>query len=267
MNRNMELKDYRATPDEGLFEKIERRLRVRRTLRLCAVVAGVALVAAAVVWLLPTRSPLPEQEARIASAGVTTVAAPENPEAQTNAPAAQKAEQHRARALSAAHTPVPVAEPLPAHVQQVTPPGREQPALPPVAIQAEERPVADLILETTETDKNDNLTAQPAKNQPQEPATPHYDNLLWAPNIILPAADNADKRIFKVQSTTPVTHFQMVIYNRGGRQVFSTNDINHAWDATLDGRTLPQGTYVWVARFRDSDGALRQEKGTVTVVR
>ena len=49
--------------------------------------------------------------------------------------------------------------------------------------------------------------------------------------------------------------------------VYSTSDINAAWDATVGGAQVPQGAYVWVATFRDSDGVSRREAGTVTVVR
>ena len=99
------------------------------------------------------------------------------------------------------------------------------------------------------------------------PSTPHYDNLLWAPNAIAPAADVDENRVFKVTATSAVSHFHLIIFNRGGRQVFATDDINATWDATMGGVPLSQGTYVCVSKFRDSDGVLRQEKGTVTVIR
>jgi gliding motility-associated-like protein len=105
------------------------------------------------------------------------------------------------------------------------------------------------------------------KDGSQIPVTPHYDNLLWAPNVIAPAADDERNRVFKVTATSAVSHFHLIIFNRGGRQVFATDDINATWDATMGGVPLSQGTYVWVAKFRDSDGVLRQEKGTVTVIR
>ena len=54
----MNLKEYRERPDEGLFGKIERRLRKRRALRVAsAVMAGVALLIVVGVWLTtPERS-------------------------------------------------------------------------------------------------------------------------------------------------------------------------------------------------------------------
>lgn len=50
----MDLKDYREQPDNGLFEKIERRLRHRRLMRRAGVAAGVvAVVAVVAVTLWP----------------------------------------------------------------------------------------------------------------------------------------------------------------------------------------------------------------------
>ena len=40
----MNLKDYRVQPDEGLFEQIEKRLKVRRMVRVGSVVAVVCVV-------------------------------------------------------------------------------------------------------------------------------------------------------------------------------------------------------------------------------
>ena len=101
----------------------------------------------------------------------------------------------------------------------------------------------------------------------QEPEPYHEDNLLWAPNVIAPADDKVENRVFKVIATSDLQDFRMHIYNRGGRLVYSTSDINAAWDATAGGSMVPQGAYVWVATFRDSDGVSRREAGTVTVVR
>ena len=115
--------------------------------------------------------------------------------------------------------------------------------------------------------EDDTAIVATAKDGGAAPVQPHYDNVLWAPNIIMPMADAEENRVFKVKSTSAVSNFRMVVYSRDGRPVFSSNDIDQGWDARRDGSLVPQGTYVWIARFRDSAGSIRQEKGTVTVVR
>ena len=143
----------------------------------------------------------------------------------------------------------------------------QEPALPPATVQAEVTPVADLIIEDEEPVNTSDATVPAVKSGESTPSTPHYDNVLWAPNIISPMAEEDENRVFKVKATSTVSDFHMVVYNRGGRQVFASNDINRGWDARREGSMVPQGTYIWVARFRDSSGTLRQEKGSVTVVR
>jgi len=95
----------------------------------------------------------------------------------------------------------------------------------------------------------------------------HEDNLMWAPNVIVPNGDVDENRTFKLKFTSAVTDFRIVIFNRGGRQLYQSNDPAFEWDGTHDGTAMPQGAYVWVAKFRDSDGRAHQEKGTVTVLR
>ena len=111
------------------------------------------------------------------------------------------------------------------------------------------------------------LASPSTKGGVPQATSPHYDNVLWAPNVIAPLDDDEGNHTFRVVSSSSVSEYHIYIYNRGGRQVYSSVDINAVWDATFDGMPLPQGTYVWVARFRDSTGLLRQEKGTVTVLR
>ena len=49
----MDWRDYREMPDDGLFEKIERRVRLRRWARIGGVTAAVVAVAVAVPLMLP----------------------------------------------------------------------------------------------------------------------------------------------------------------------------------------------------------------------
>lgn len=270
----MNLKDYEQMPDEGLFEKIERRLRVRRVLTVAVVTAVVAAVASVAVWMAAPhqdsaagreiaaeRQTLPEQEA------ATLLPAAEVPATEV-APKERMvaAEPRRTEVNKTEETPVALQE---ERVRTDEPKQGQQPVSPRADVKPVETPVAELVPVTPMADSSVTVpaAAAPAKGGQQVEQQPHYDNILWAPNAILPDGDNDRVRQFKVIATSAVTDYRIHIYNRGGRQVYTSTDINAAWDATFDGERLPQGTYVWVARFRDSDGVVRQEKGTVTVVR
>lgn len=108
--------------------------------------------------------------------------------------------------------------------------------------------------------------ASSAKVGGADPVPYQVDNILWAPNIITPNGDVAENRVFKVVASSTVSDFRIHIYNRGGRLLFKSSDINEVWDATHDGTTVPQGAYVWVATFRGTDGSSHRQAGTVTVV-
>jgi gliding motility-associated-like protein len=38
--------------------------------------------------------------------------------------------------------------------------------------------------------------------------------------------------------------FQLEIYNRWGKRVFSSNSINEGWNGRLNGEVCPQGVYI-----------------------
>ncbi len=57
------------------------------------------------------------------------------------------------------------------------------------------------------------------------------------------------------------------IFDRWGRQVFTTTNAGVGWDGTLNGRTLETGVYVWMAMGVDVNGRTVQQKGTVVLVR
>ena len=90
---------------------------------------------------------------------------------------------------------------------------------------------------------------------------------LWAPNAIVPDGDEDDNRYFKLVSASPITDFTVRIYNRRGIQVYTSNDPNFRWNATHNGSRVPQGAYVWTVKYRDADGNVQQQRGSVVVVR
>lgn len=265
----MDLRDYREMPDEGLFGKIERRVRMRRLARIGGVVLAVVAVAGVAVALYPKQtSTIKQQPVQLALAEpqqeeLTVVTVEPQPtvmepvaKVQSEVAAASVTPTAEVREEEVVYDCV-FGNPLPAENPQRVVEDRNPVTVSgtvPEPVVSEETPV---VVENTPAEKDGS----------QIPVTPHYDNLLWAPNVIAPAADDERNRVFKVTATSEVSHFHLIIFNRGGRQVFATDDINATWDATMGGVPLSQGTYVWVAKFRDSDGVLRQEKGTVTVIR
>ena len=271
-----------------MFEQIERRLRLRRMVRVGGVATAVVAVAVfAVVLLTPARRQevaginepvVVENNGRSSVDDSRSQSAPVAPSPSSSvtqtpsAPVTQSPNPSVTQTPSASvtqspsplvtQTPsAPIAQsPNPSVIQSPSAPVAQSPS--PSVTQTPSAPVAQspspLVTQSPNTSVN---------KSPSTPATQSPSNLLWAPNVIIPASEDENVREFKLVASSAVSDFRLYIYNRGGRQVFTTDDINRAWDATKDGTQLSQGTYVWVAKYRDSDGNIRQEKGTVTVIR
>ena len=57
------------------------------------------------------------------------------------------------------------------------------------------------------------------------------------------------------------------IFDRWGRQVFTTSNAGVGWDGTVKGQVMETGVYVWMAMGEDMSGKVVQRKGTVVLVR
>lgn len=294
----MNLKDYKVQPDEGLYEKIEHRLKVRRMARVWSAVAGVVAVCAVVVAMM-TRSTVEN------IVGQSTVA-----EKVIQGVAVQEEDRLFRQSQATATSPLPgsagdmacdrsranIGEELVSVSRATESIDKEDNSVSisaPKLVEVDSRrvdgvckneAVAPVVpAEPTEATGTVDAIGQPVvsissadEEQPEAEtsatvkagATPvHIDNLIWAPNVIVPNGDEIDNRSFKLKFSSTVTHFHIHIYNRGGRLVFTSTSSSFEWDGTAHGSALPQGTYVWVAQFRDTAGHPREEKGTVTIIR
>ena len=260
----MNLKDYRVQPDEGLFEQIEKRLKVRRMVRVGGVVAVVCVVMVGVlVAVLGSRA---AEEPQTVVAQVAEM--PANVEMQ---PAASPSETKKPEANQGdAACRVSTDGTIVATAVETQPAASPSETKKPDANlgDAAGRVSTDGTIAATAVETRPAASPETVADKADPPTPPvHIDNLIWAPNVIVPNGDVDENRVFSVKITSTVTDFHVYIYNRGGRQVFMSTDPDFKWDGTYDGSAMPQGAYVWVAKFRDSSGRARQEKGTVTLLR
>lgn len=262
-------------PDEGTYEKIRRRLVLRRTLRIGVPVLGVLAFVAVALWPRAGENKgdvMPQtglQQQMVAAANEPVSAEETLPDDKISVPT-DKTQEDGAESLDVDKL-LPDAN---LNVAQVQPPIAEtwtKGDCPFVArplndgsadSAATETVIPDIVITT----KPDLSTPAPKAGEPQ-PEPYHEDDLLWAPNIITPNGDVDKNRTFGIKTSSALKDFRVHIYNRRGQRVFSSTDPNFVWDATYDGAAVPQGAYVWVATFRDSGGKPRSETGTVVVVR
>lgn len=280
----MNLKQYTAQPDPGLFDTIQRRLRRRRLLRRAGVVAAVALVAGVAALLVVARPDATVAAPQMAALqpDARPAIAPAAPASQPAAAVADPVQPQPAAAASSdpSHSnlqpptsglrtpsPLPDIERLPS--QQPLP--VVAPALPTSSHAMAEVPSIPSVPASDASPDPSHSNLQPPTSDLRAPApkseTDPTEVDVWAPNVIIPDGDQEENRTFSLRFSDEVTGFKLYIFNRNGRQVAYSNDPAYRWDATHSGTRLPQGTYVWVAQFRDSQDRPVQKKGTVTVLR
>lgn len=101
---------------------------------------------------------------------------------------------------------------------------------------------------------------------PVLPAVP--EPIMQAPSAFTPNGDQANDA-FKIISDIPTSHL-LVIYNRWGEEVFSTNEFGGSWDGTNNGELSEAGVYVFFARSTFGTGEeeiIRKLSGNITLLR
>lgn len=88
----------------------------------------------------------------------------------------------------------------------------------------------------------------------------------WIPNIFTP--NKEENKVFALRTGNVLEFFSIYIFDRRGAQVFYSDDQNFIWDGTVNGEKCPQGTYVYICRYRrPGTSDLIMRKGTVTILR
>ena len=89
---------------------------------------------------------------------------------------------------------------------------------------------------------------------------------VFAPNAFTP--DESTNRTFSI-FCNGVVEYELNIYTRSGMHVFKTAMNGQEWDGTKSGKPCPQGSYVWIVRYRTivDPQNWHVEKGTVTLLR
>ncbi len=94
-----------------------------------------------------------------------------------------------------------------------------------------------------------------------------YPNLfIYAPNIFTPNSDgNNDKFLV---SAVGADEFELIVFDRWGKQVFRTTDPNEGWDGTYQGGLLAeQAVYSYKVIYYNGDVGEKIQTGTVTLVK
>ncbi|MFW6019802.1 MAG: gliding motility-associated C-terminal domain-containing protein [Bacteroidales bacterium] len=97
----------------------------------------------------------------------------------------------------------------------------------------------------------------------------HCEPDFKIPNVFTPNGDGYNDRF--IPETQNIIDFEMIIYNRWGKKVFMTQDMQNGWDGKINGQPAAEGTYFYVIHYRLYGGSKHGRKksisGEVTLLR
>jgi gliding motility-associated-like protein len=94
--------------------------------------------------------------------------------------------------------------------------------------------------------------------------------ILNVPNAFSPNGDGINDYFNAIPLGSNITSYQMLIFDRWGEQVFSTNDFSIDWDGRYLGKDAEVATYIWtiyVEGIQANRTVRKTLSGTVTVLK
>jgi gliding motility-associated-like protein len=92
----------------------------------------------------------------------------------------------------------------------------------------------------------------------------HPNSEIFIPNTIFPKGKN---NVFKPIITFPdILNYNLIIFNRIGEKIFTSENYSDGWDGTKSGAEVPQGNYTYQITFEKPNGIKFVKQGNVVVV-
>ena len=95
--------------------------------------------------------------------------------------------------------------------------------------------------------------------------TPEFS--LFIPDAFSPNGDNVNDLFYPKGSGFNLDTYTMSIYDRWGKVMYTTNDIEKGWDGTLSGKQCPQDVYTYLITIKDVYQKTHSFNGHVTLIR
>ena len=112
----------------------------------------------------------------------------------------------------------------------------------------------------------------PPPPPPPPPPAPPIPNLtdvketVFIPNAFSPNGDGNNDE-FRIIVGKDVMGVKMEIYDRWGKLVFVSNEINKGWDGKYNNKDAEIGTYQYIVKVRLRDKTIKTFKGDFTLLR
>ena len=91
------------------------------------------------------------------------------------------------------------------------------------------------------------------------------DTVRNVPNAFTPDGDG-NNDIFYAYGTN-IVEFEMMIFDRWGEKLFTSDNLDDGWDGTYKGELVKTETYVWKINYKDIQHNSEVLIGTVTLLR
>lgn len=91
------------------------------------------------------------------------------------------------------------------------------------------------------------------------------DSKLDIPNAFSPGASPGVNDEWKVSYRSLVS-YECHIFNRWGKQLFSSTDPAEGWDGKVRGKVVPAGVYYYVIKAKGSDGIRYDRAGDINII-
>jgi gliding motility-associated-like protein len=88
---------------------------------------------------------------------------------------------------------------------------------------------------------------------------------FFMPNAFTPDGNGINDYFGPVIAFTP-SEFLLIIRDRSGKLLFSTDRYSDQWDGTWRGKKLPPDVYLWFLRIRTPSGKITEMTGTVALI-
>ena len=106
-------------------------------------------------------------------------------------------------------------------------------------------------------------------NSSQKPIEVKSDYNLLAPTAFTPNGDNKNDYFIPEALRLMEVDFTMVVYDKSGKMMYQTNNVNQPWDGTNmnDNSIAEDGAYVWTVQFKNANGEIEYYEGHVIITR
>jgi gliding motility-associated-like protein len=89
---------------------------------------------------------------------------------------------------------------------------------------------------------------------------------VYIPNSFTPNGDGLNDT-FQPMARNYKGNYSLQVFNRWGQMVFTTTNINDGWNGTFLNQSCKEESYIYLIKLAAGDGAEKEYKGTVTLVR